>query len=436
MNQQTLSDIFSRAESHWDLKNALPKNGEVLLTKQQAVFLDIQQRNLDISKLNLFVNYQMGNRLNALTEKIDSNISDLNFKLQKLSDCIERKEAKEEYEDFAREIIFNFNNADEYLSTKSDRLFIALEAKKLLLLLDSNNINTQAFTQIQDKEYFSKVRANLLKKFNSITNEEKEEIDNFSQMYFYTLNLIGDLNSSENIKIENFPDDFVFIGMPEKPMLLAVEDELNEEIKSPYMQLGLATPNLRRYISEGDELPTIFEDFYQSKKNYEMQCEEYNFSERIRDLKARESKYLETLSNALFCQEVINDYLHSHSEFLEIYPTIQFSHPSTEILNYEELLAEHKSAMQRVKENLAAYYANYKVILDKKMSGELFQENEKLKKKKNMTVKKYLAKQRRKKVLAFFFIVFFVFAIYFIKKPNKLHSFTEKLKTTISAIRQ
>ena len=72
------------------------------------------------------------------------------------------------------------------------------------------DIQGNMFSEEQEKLRWQKWKqelASIRYQDSYLKKLEKEEIDNFSQMYFYTLNLIGDLNSSENIKIENFPDE-------------------------------------------------------------------------------------------------------------------------------------------------------------------------------------------------------------------------------------
>lgn len=212
--------------------------------------LDVNAKKLLATKRSNFLLQEIRETLqlgfSGLSQQIGYQIASLSLQLKDFSNLVNQKILNEERENFARDMIFNLKKINDSLSKKSDKKYIALEAKNLLSEIDNFKINTQSFTQIQDKEYYDSIIESLKEKYGAISEEEKEEIDNFEEVYLSSKAGLKTLEEIEKITLKNFPEK---LETKEKPVwdgILLIEGDLLNELNSPYRVLELKGPQLKK----------------------------------------------------------------------------------------------------------------------------------------------------------------------------------------------
>ena len=337
--------------------------------------LDIDTKKLLATKRNAFLLQEVKETLQqgfiGLSQQIDYQISYLGLQLESFSNLVIKKISNDERENFARDVIFNLKKINESLSQKKDKKFIALEAKKLLSQIDTFKINTQSFTQIQDKEYFLSTLESIQVKYNDIPDDEKKEIENFYDVYFSVKAGLKKLEEIEKIKLANFPEKIEEKEKPNWDGILLIEGELLQELKNPYRTLELRGPQLKNFISKVDELPDLFEKFFDAKQKYTIQNYEYTVYQEIKKLQEKAKLYAEFLTNLQKCINASNDYIQKNPAFAESYSRFDFDELEAKIVDYESLQTEAEKKKSQLKNEVNNQYLKYKAILSEKMNGVL-----------------------------------------------------------------
>ena len=295
---------------------------------------DIQERNLQVNTENLYLNYQNNWLLQQQTQQLDCQTRQLNSieaQLQELQNIINSKYDDDKRENFSREVIYNIKKMSDSLANYEDNVFIFFEATSLLEIIRQNEISTTSFTQIQDKEYFDKILVNLESKAKDISENDKNDLENFISLYLYARELekeVSDLKQ-ERIELVNFPENLEEIGEVEKPKMpeiLEIKEELEYEIENQGENFSIFSKNITKFIKSPSKLQEFFEEFFKTKKNYEKEMLHYNYIGTLKsfyeDSLKKKDKGEELFRKLEFSIHAVNKYLENHSDLEKYYPKI------------------------------------------------------------------------------------------------------------------
>ena len=295
---------------------------------------DIQERNLQVNTENLYLNYQNNWLLQQQTQQLDCQTRQLNSieaQLQELQNIINSKYDDDKRENFSREVIYNIKKMSDSLANYEDNVFIFFEATSLLEIIRQNEISTTSFTQIQDKEYFDKILVNLESKAKDISENDKNDLENFISLYLYARELekeVSDLKQ-ERIELVNFPENLEEIGEVEKPKIpeiLEIKEELEYEIENQGENFSIFSKNITKFIKSPSKLQEFFEEFFKTKKNYEKEMLHYNYIGTLKsfyeDSLKKKDKGEELFRKLEFSIHAVNKYLENHSDLEKYYPKI------------------------------------------------------------------------------------------------------------------
>jgi len=197
-------------------------------------------------------------QLDRLSEIYTASTRTIEKRLQELTILIAEKTDIETRENLARELIFNIKESDEYLEKEEDKFFIASEAQKLLKLIENYNLTTQTYSQIQDKEYFSKVYGSIKAKAFYLSSKEQEELSVFKETYSMAQKLLSEYAAKEKKIVINVPNDFSFIEMPEEwNSIVFNEDSLKKSL--PQIESFTATEPTDLLTSTKIKLDTFYD---------------------------------------------------------------------------------------------------------------------------------------------------------------------------------
>ena len=344
--------------------------------------LDLQRKNLAVNNANLYLNYQnnlLFKQNLKLLENANFQLNTISNQIVELKNLLIEQASNEQRENQAKELIFNINKMLSNLAKSSDDVYIALEAKMLLKLIESNNITTASFTQISDKEYFDEILGKLKNNTKKISKESDEEIDSFVLVYNYLAELITSESSLNNIQVINLPENYNFSKPVEIPKILDLEEELNTEINSGYKDLSLCSVKLKNFMSDGTDLKTVFEQFYKEKKEYQIYLIRHKYDAIISDQLKSSLQYTECVEKIKFCQKAINEFLEKHTEIQNDFPKIDFKEKVPKIFDCNSLFSDCNYEMKKEEEQLDTYYKDAIEKINQKASIPDPQKNKKKK---------------------------------------------------------
>lgn len=352
---------------------------------------DLLQKNLAVNWANLGINLQNNFLLqeqlsqfftvNENVKEAISQLYEINSQLGQLNKIISKKIAREERENFARELAYNLNKIDLKLNRENDKSYVEFQAKSLLSLIKANKITTATFTEIPDKEYFEDVVSRLNKKTGIITSDEKENLVGFIDVYTYALSLFKDLENFFKQKhffksYFNVPDGFSMPEKPKVPEILECEEDIKFESDSIY-ELSTFSAHLRKYINSSEELPEFFEKFFTQKKEYETNLLKWQCFYPIVEINNKRNEIAhnqETFKNLEekieCCSAIINKYLEVHPDFEKEYPklNLDFSEFENKIesekLDYKKYELEYEEKLKKLNRELELYHTDIKAKLD------------------------------------------------------------------------
>lgn len=344
--------------------------------------LDLQRKNLAVNNANLYLNYQnnlLFKQNLKLLENANFQLNTISNQIVELKNLLIEQASNEQRENQAKELIFNINKMLSNLAKSSDDVYIALEAKMLLKLIESNNITTASFTQISDKEYFDEILGKLKNNTKEISKESDEEIDSFVLVYNYLAELITSESSLNNIQVINFPENYNFSKPVEIPKILDLEEELKTEINSGYKDLSLFSVKLKNFMSDGTDLKTVFEQFYKEKKEYQIYLIRHKYDSIISAQLKSSLQYTECVEKIKFCQKAINEFLEKHTEIQNDFPKIDFKKKVPKIFDCNSLFSDCNYEMKKEEEQLDTYYKDAIEKINQKASIPDPQKNKKKK---------------------------------------------------------
>ena len=258
-------------------------------------------------------------------------MNSIEAQLQELQNIINSKYDDDKRENFSREVIYNIKKMSDSLANYEDNVFIFFEATSLLEIIRQNEISTTSFTQIQDKEYFDKILVNLESKAKDISENDKNDLENFISLYLYARELekeVSDLKQ-ERIELVNFPENLEEIGEVEKPKMpeiLEIKEELEYEIENQGENFSIFSKNITKFIKSPSKLQEFFEEFFKTKKNYEKEMLHYNYIGTLKsfyeDSLKKKDKGEELFRKLEFSIHAVNKYLENHSDLEKYYPKI------------------------------------------------------------------------------------------------------------------
>lgn len=390
---QLVSDIRNLQEVNRNINIAnLYLNAENLSINKEILSVNKQTNSLIRLQIDL-----MQSGLENATKTITSKILSLSLQLKDFSNFVKQKTFNEECENLVREIIFNLKKQNEFLSKIKDKKLIALEAKTILSIIDAFDINTKCFSQIQDKEYFSEIYESLQSKYNAISEEEKNEIDAFSEGYFSTNEGLKILQGIERTKLINFPNEIKSTAKPSWDGILIIEGEILQELKNPYRDLELKGPQLKNWLTNIDDFPILLKNFFDAKKEYEIKNCEFQFYRELQEIKKRNEFYVDFLEKLHKGVNLINTYIQSNQEFAGLYPILNLTNIKETVIDYNSLLNEHETRKIAIENEIQNQYLKYRSLLTEKMNGEL--------------PKKTASKKRNKLSVTILLPIFFIILI-------------------------
>ena len=341
--------------------------------------VDLLHRNLVANTANLYMNYQN----NLVLRENQYTLDSINTQISELKKIIMEQADIEKRENFARDMIFNMNKFSRKLSESKDNVYIALESRILLSVIKANEISTSTFSQISDKEYFDSTLEGLQKMSACISDEESKCLEGFLTAYEIASELIEKVSGLENVKVLNGPETLKTAGKKNVPEILQIEPELHEEIESPSPNLSRYSNILRNYISDVNELDSLFEKFFSAKKEYELNTIESGFTSLIIDAMEKEKKYTDFTNATDECLKAINLYLDKHPEIQTHYSKLSYDENKKECktIDCNALMTDCQEKLKRENEKLDEYYQKEKKLIELKKEAVSAENASKTKKK-------------------------------------------------------
>lgn len=240
------------------------------------------QRSNFLLKNQIHISDEMSSKL------YDNNniLYDIESQLETLFYYIQKKEAKEEYQNFAKDLIYKIKKKDEEIDKIEDKFFAFYKRSELFVAIQRENLTSEVFTEISDKEYFDKVQTTIWRKIHSIDETEFQNI--FSLFKELTL-FIGTAKKilkeiKDYKKIINIPSNYIIPDEPQTPKILNAEEGFFKEIqkKSESKEIDIWSGSaIKEYCSTTDDLPQFFESLSEQKHKYMLDKALYDFLKDI-----------------------------------------------------------------------------------------------------------------------------------------------------------
>ncbi len=242
------------------------------------------QRSNFLLKNQIHISDEMSSKL------YDNNniLYDIESQLETLFYYVQKKDAKEEYQNFAKDLIYKIKKKDEEIDKIEDKLFAFYKRSELFAAIHRENLTSEVFTEISDKEYFDKVQTTIWRKIQSIG---KTEYQNFLSLF---KELILFIETAKKIlkgindykKIINIPSNYNIPDEPQAPKILNAEEGFFKEIQknSESKEIDIWSGSaIKEYCSTTDDLPQFFESLSEQKHKYMLDKALYDF---LKDIEA------------------------------------------------------------------------------------------------------------------------------------------------------
>lgn len=294
------------------------KISESLYNLNSISFLNCleNQRSNFLLKNQIHVSDEMSSKL------YDNNniLYDIKSQLETIFDYIQKKEDKEEYQDFAKELIYKIKKKDEEIDKIEDKLFAFYKRSELFAAIHRENLTSEVFSEISDKEYFDKVQATIWRKIQSIGETEYQNFFSF----FKELTLF--INTARKIfekirdykNITNIPNNYIIPDEPQIPKILSAEEGFFKEVqkKSESKEIDIWSGSaIKEYCSTTDDIPQFFESLSEQKHKYMLDKALYDFFKDIKINIEFQKEYDDYQKKRKNIAKKITDFLKEHPLF-------------------------------------------------------------------------------------------------------------------------
>lgn len=114
---------------------------------------------------------------------------------------------KEHYDELKKEkvlkeVLYQMEKFQENCLKDNDNFQYGFGSKIIKSIIANHSFGTKDLNDIKDKEYFDKILKNAEKGWSSISDKQKDEIDNFEFMYF-TYNELSEISSNLDERVNN-----------------------------------------------------------------------------------------------------------------------------------------------------------------------------------------------------------------------------------------
>ncbi|EMM77498.1 hypothetical protein [Leptospira santarosai] len=172
---------------------------------------------------SLYKEQKKTNRILTEQTKLKKNIANTNFELQnkrnaeleRQNDLIEQEQRNREYQKHLRDFIFEMKRfAEEIGSGKYSEIPAYTAARIVKTRIESEEITSHSFEQLQDKEYYSKAIESLDKVLENSSNKAISEGDLYFEKYQTFLRSIAKKEIAKEYFV-NWAKNFLYTFQPD-----------------------------------------------------------------------------------------------------------------------------------------------------------------------------------------------------------------------------